>query len=248
MNVKQQEAKFVEWSKGVSRNDYDVAIMIDRLKQRKSDDLQIADIGGGIGSVARAIATEVPNASVDVIDNSVLAGAEFIDVDNVRLVQEDFFRWRSRKSYDAVIFRTVLHHFVGRSSSETFRLQVSALHKARTLLTSNGVLFVTENFYESWPFEDLTGEIIYQLTGLVMLAPLLRALGANTAGEGVRFRSYSAWQAIFRHCGFEARSDVVKQKWWTGPPAWQKLPLLCTEVYQGFQILEKSSSPTSVVR
>jgi Methyltransferase domain len=239
MAIRLQDHQFVEQSKDVSTETYDVARIISDLRGRVNSGRRIADVGGGIGSVGLALVKELDDVCVDVVDNSELAAAQFSAHDRLELIPRNYFEWSTSAKYDAVIFRTVLHHFVGSSTEQTRRLQVDALHKAKGLLKDGGLIYVTENFYEPAVGTDLTGELIYQLTKLEFPAKVLRAMGANTAGEGgVRFRSDAAWQALFRECGLDV-SAVARLKW--PMPLWQRLPLLCRYRFQALVALKNFS-------
>jgi len=239
MAVRQQDYQFVEQSKSVSLETYDVARIISHLRDIGRSNIKIADIGGGIGSVGLALVTELPGILVDVIDSSELAAAQFNTHDGLNLISRDYFDWSTTSKYDALIFRTVLHHFVAASARETRQLQIAALEKAKGLLKDDGLVFVTENFYEPILGTDLSGELIYQLTKLKSPARLFRSMGANTAGEGgVRFRSYAAWKELFSLSGFDIVS-VLRLRWHM--PLWQRIPLLCLYRFQALVVLKKSA-------
>jgi trans-aconitate methyltransferase len=237
VGIKHQEFQFVNWSRDVSQHTYDVARIIEHLSRLDERALRIADIGGGIGSVAQAIATSVPRVSVDVFDSSKLAKMQFIRHERVRLRFGDFLESEIVEKYDVVLLRTVLHHITGATTQQTRRRQQDAISKAAQMLHDTGSMFVTENFYESVFASDLTGELIYQLTKLKSAARLFRALGANTAGEGVRFRSYRSWSEMFAASKLRIRDDIDVLAW--SMPLWQRLPLLCAKRYQAMLTLDK---------
>ena len=238
MAIKQQEFRFVEWSRGVSQGTYDVAHVIECLRSSGLPAPRVADVGGGIGSVAFAIVGAIEHATVDVFDNSELAKSGFVDHERVRLLFGDFCQAEVTEQYDAVIFRTVLHHFVCATELETTLLQSSALAKAASMLSGGGTIYITENFYESKFSADLCATLIYRLTRLKYAASLFRALGANTAGEGVRFRSLQSWSALFAANNLKICGDALKQQW--AMPAWQRVPLLCSERFQGLVKLQRT--------
>jgi len=119
------------------------------------------------------------------------------------------------------------------------RLQIAALIKIRSeILADHGTIFITENFYESIFGYDLPGRIIFLLTKLTWPSTIFRWFGANTAGEGVRFRSFEAWSSIFKKSGFNIYSCFIKKKWYM--PLWQKIPFLCKHRYQALVTLRKA--------
>lgn len=235
MIPKKQEFKFVEWSRDISAQTYDVSKIISMISTRSGGEIRVLDVGGGIGTVAKAIVDSVSNCEVHVVDNSPLAKEAFITDSRVKLFYEDFLTLNQNKSYQFIIFRTVLHHFVSDTETRTRELQSKALAKAKDMLSDDGVIFVTENFYEPLLGIDLTGRLIFELTVMKAFASLFRRLGANTAGEGVRFRSLAGWKILFEENELETQADILKQQW--GMPIWQRVPFLCIDRYQALAML-----------
>lgn len=242
LDYKQQEVKFVEWSLDVTEADYDIRQLLAMLGPAAAappPPITVLDVGGGIGTVGKVLAERLDRLRVDVVDNSVLARDGFVRHDRVRLIFGDFLTIPETEKYHAVIFRTVLHHIIGDSTAETRHRQRQAIQKAGRLLAPGGRIAVIENFYESYLGNDLSGEVIFQLTKLKFLAGLTRRLGANTAGEGVRFRSFDAWTRLFAEQGFAASGEIGRQD--RPMPAWQRLGLVCRDRYQA--IIEFSRAP-----
>lgn len=230
MNPKAQEFQFVEWSRSVSAENYDVARVIEVIKNRTFSCINVLDVGGGIGTTAVAIAKADPRCTVDVVENSILAHRDFVSHDRVNLVRGDYLATNFSKKYDFILFRTVLHHLISDTDTDTRIVQAESLRKARKILAVDGAIFVVENFYEPLVGEDLPGRLIFFLTSLKTFASFFRKLGANTAGEGVRFRSLRSWMSVIAEAGLELESDLVKQQW--GMPIWQRVPFLCVDRYQ----------------
>ncbi len=238
--VKAQEVKFVEWSEKANAEDYDVKEILQKLNHFKKEHISVLDVGGGIGLVGQLLITDgSKKVSVDVVDKSVLAKKNFISHENLRLIFDDFLNMPTRNKYDVIIFRTVLHHIISDTSQSTRKLQNRALSKAYQLLDDGGKIFVVENFYNPLVSSDLTGEMIYQCTRLKALAPVFRRLGANTAGEGVRFRSYKSWMEMFDDNLFETADHVLGEAWNEPLPLWQRMSFLCKEKYQAIIELRK---------
>jgi SAM-dependent methyltransferase len=239
-SFKPQEIKFVEWSQEARASDYDIAHIVNVLLRIRKPEINVLDVGGGIGSVGRMLAESSDKVQVDVVDNSSLAAKHFLRHAKLRLVYDDFLNVRSDKKYDAIIFRTVLHHIIGDSSRKTWDLQHKAISKAREMLADDGRLLIIENFYDPVVSEDISGEIIFQCTKLKAFAPIFRRLGANTAGEGVRFRSLKTWLDMFKTHQLEMSGGVVMEKWNSPLPLWQSLPLLLRKKYQALIELRKT--------
>jgi len=244
---KVQDIKFVEWSRGVNEESYDLSEMTRIIENRfKGKSIKIADIGGGIGTTVNALCSSLDTAYADVIDNSPLAQESFISHARTNLVYENFFDFKADRKYDVVIFRTVLHHFVGQSEKETLALQIKALNKTHSnLVTEGGVVFIIENFYEPAFGSDITGRIIYELTKLKFSSAVFRYLGANTAGEGVRFRSFNSWKRIFEKCGFELGTKITADDWSMSMPIWQRIPFVCKNRHQALVVLQNAAAADS---
>jgi ubiquinone/menaquinone biosynthesis C-methylase UbiE len=104
-------------------------------------------------------------------------------------------------AFDIVFFNFSLHHFVGNTYEQSRSFQRVALSHARTILAPWGRVSVLENAYEGAVHHNLPGYLTYTLARSTTLAPLIRRLGANTAGCGVCFLSTAAWRAEFERAG-----------------------------------------------
>ena len=255
-DYKKQDEKFVEWSREVTEESFDLKHIIEFLKNQVNTSekalpqfdhpLRLLDVGGGIGSVAMVL-SQALGAQVDVIDPSPLARENFVESPGTRFYFGDYLKCDLPAAYDAILFRTVLHHFVGAGFAETRRRQTDGLAKAKQLLKPNGLqrIVVVENFYEPYLHQDITGQIIYAITALSHLEALTRRLGANTAGEGVRFRSLASWRGLF------SQQSLHIEKFWRDPdwgermPLWQQLPLVCDQRFQGTLILSERSEQSN---
>jgi hypothetical protein len=233
----ESEIKFVEWSHAINKDDYDVKAVIDLLGSLGKESLVGLDVGGGIGRFASVVAENVEGCRIVVVDNSELVSDAFVGNERCSLIERDWFTYNSGIKYDFIIFKTVLHHFVESSDKKTRNSQVLGLLKAADVLKDDGVLIIEENFYESaFGFGDLSGRLIYEITKMTLIERITRKLGANTAGEGVRFRSMMAWTKIFEEAGFKI-DQVTKLQWdWQ---AWQKIPLMGKARFQAVLSLSK---------
>ena len=251
-HYKKQDEKFVEWSKDATEKSFDlkhiIAFLHDQIETSENNPpnvdrpLRLLDVGGGIGLVAKVL-SQALGAQVDVIDPSPLARDGFVESPKTRFHFGDYLTCNLSEPYDAILFRTVLHHFVGSGFAETSRLQSQGLAKAKQLLRPNGLkrIVVVENFYEPFLKQDLTGQLIYAVTSLRHLEALTRRLGANTAGEGVRFRSLASWRELFSQQALQIEKLWRDPDWGERMPWWQKLPLVCDQRYQGTLILSERS-------
>lgn len=233
---KQQDIKFVEWSEGEDENSFDLRWMTAHIQKNKPEP-QILDIGGGTGKCAALVSEKIPGSHVDVNDISPLAKEHFTDSPSCTLLFGDFLALPLSKKYDFIMIRTVLHHMVGKTERENVERQIATLEKAKALLAPGGSIFITENFYTPMVGSDITGRLIFEVTKLQAIGPvpvsgITRRLGANTAGEGVRFRSAAAWTSMLVRVGLQEVDSDTDATWGRSMPMWQKVPLLCRKRFQ----------------
>ena len=236
------EIKFVEWSRNIKASNYDV-LAVSEILANTFHSRQICglDVGGGIGAFSSMICETVDNCEITIIDNSQAAKENFLSHEKINIEFVDFFSFSEHKKYDFIILKTVLHHFIASSDAETENCQINGLQKCINLLKKDGIILVEENFYEPYLGRDLTGRLIYTITKIKALEKLTRKLGANTAGEGVRFRSFRAWKDIIETLGLQIESCVQSSSWGQRFPLWQRIPLFCKTRYQAVLVLNNKA-------
>lgn len=233
------EVQFVEWSTGISSSDYDVVGCVDIINNLNKLEPKGLDVGGGMGRFASAIIEAIPKARITIVDPSSLAEKSCIRTSKLQFQRADFLNFETEEKYDFIIFKTVLHHLVGPNEKTTRKFQIDALNKASRLLSDNGVIIVEENFYESLGSTDFTGRLIFEITRLKLIEKLVRMLKANTAGEGVRFRSTKSWEELFSQVKLRINATYPADEWGSVWPLWQKVPLLGRSRYQAILALTK---------
>lgn len=240
----QSEHMFIEWAQGIQADNYDVEHVATLLNNLGNDRLEGLDVGGGIGRYAQLVCDQVPGCKMVVLDKSELAEEAFVDDSRLVLKNADFFTFAPSRRYDFVIFKTVLHHFIDGSEAETAELQQRALKKAHQLLRPGGLLLIEENFYQGifGLKDDTPGKIIFAITRQRWIENLVRRLGANTAGEGVRFRAMGSWQKMLEEENFAVGSLTCSPTWGRDWPLWQRLPLLGSRRFQGV-LVARSEQP-----
>jgi len=162
------------------------------------------DVGGGRGFFADRLLEEFPSATCTVLDNAELLLSQNTTHPRKTLVlgsATEAAHLFPNDAFGIIFFNSALHHFVGKSYAETRRIQRDALAQARLLLAPGGGIIVTEVLYDGVLIHDLPGYLIYLLTSSSALAPLIKRLGANTAGCGVCFLSSYGWRGEFRRLG-----------------------------------------------
>lgn len=166
-------------------------------------DKVVSDMGGGCGFFARAVEREL-GLRVRVVDADSIS-VETAVQDGLQAFVGDALAWSPLGDESAACFNLILHHLVGRSESETLRLQLNALDRWKC---ADVRVFVHEYIYDSYVGE-LSGALIYRITGSRLLSSLAEIvsrvvpdLRANTFGVGVRFRAEKEWRRIFESQGW----------------------------------------------
>jgi len=173
----------------------------------------VIDVGGGRGYFAKSI-RDTLNVNVTVLDSDK-ESVEFCRQAGVDAIEGDALNPEVNEAYDVVSFNLILHHLVGKSDDETLALQSHALSAWRL---QTKAIFINEYIYESFWMNNLSGLLIFKITGSPLLSKLghwvsrfMPSLRANTFGVGVRFRSHTEWVEIFRSLGFDVVSVVKGQ-------------------------------------
>ena len=234
---KQSDAMLVHWSKGRKQQNWDLGYVADFID--KKGYATGADIGGNVGQFANLLIDRCKKLErIDVIDPSVSSSDSFCGVENVHFLHTSLEQLNTDRKYDFVVVNFVLHHIVKNTNHQTYEAQKNFISKVSSMLNEHGVIFVEENIYEGVFGTDLGGRVIYEITKLKSLAPLTRKLGANTAGEGVRFRNQRSWDMMFRSVGLRELDFVVNKEFGGSFPYYKRIPLLCNERYQSVKILK----------
>ena len=232
MRKEPSDIMFVKCSQGRSQSSWDIQAVATSLEQNE------LWRGLDIGAFANAICELNSGIQVvDVVDPSIEAHENFIENSKTNLIKGTMESLPADVSYDFIIINLVCHHIISETNQSTVESQLSFLNQARSLLRRDGLLFVEENIYESYFQNDLCGRLIYEITSLKGIEPLTRKLGANTAGEGVRFHSDLAWRKIFQQAGLKIIQTFANTEWGSRMPIWQKIPLACKKRYQKMYVL-----------
>jgi SAM-dependent methyltransferase len=202
---------------------------------------RLLDVGGGNGRFADQILARYPDAHVTVLDNSELL-LERNTVNSRKSLQlgsaADLVAMRQQ--FDLVSMHWLLHHLVGDSYRETRRNQLDVLSAARDLLTDRGRLSIFENNYEGWAPDPAPTYVIYGVTASKAIAPLARALGANTAGTGVCFNSFAGWRDMLAASGLELLSHAEPDSWQRRLPLHARIGLGLRTIRVGYYWARKS--------
>ena len=203
--------------------------------------IKVLDIGGGNGIFMDRLLAFFSNATGVVLDYSqfmldrntnnlrkkVMQGSA-TDIDTLLLGE----------NYDLVTINVLLHHLVGENEEQNLINISRCLKSLHRILAGKGKLVVYEQVYEGWLRQPSPGEIIYRITKIKSgtFSSLMKRLGANTAGVGVRFRSIRGWQGLFERHNFRSihAGFVLEDK----PSIFRKIFLNVRKVGSYFFVLE----------
>lgn len=171
---------------------------------------KVVDVGGGCGYFAKAL-QDSTSFEVRVIDTDSQSVA-YCRQAGLDASVDDALNPTPAGDEFVVCFNLVLHHLVGATEAETRNLQRRALSAWGKRAPS---IFVNEYIYESFFLPDISGWLIFQITGNAYLSRFCRliskiapSLSANTFGVGVRFRSHVEWREMFQDLGFDIAGTV----------------------------------------
>ncbi|MDQ6780554.1 MAG: class I SAM-dependent methyltransferase [Candidatus Eremiobacteraeota bacterium] len=162
------------------------------------------DIGGGRGFFADRILDHYPRATGTLLDNSGLMLEQNELHSRKTLVLgsvEDAHEVLPRQQYDIIFLNFALHHFIVNSYAKTRALQRATLAISGDLLGPTGRISIVENMCNGAVLQNWPSFVIFQLTSSKVLAPLVRRLGANTAGVGVCFLDKRQWRLEIARAG-----------------------------------------------
>ncbi|NEX94000.1 hypothetical protein [Caulobacter sp. 17J65-9] len=166
----------------------------------------VVDVGGGCGFFARGLAARTAH-SVRVVDTDP-ASIDACGEAGVEATQGDALSPPIAGDEQVACLNLILHHLVGRTDSETRRLQREALAVWRPQAEA---VFVNEYVYTSLA-GDFSAWLIFQVTSSRVLSALAALVGrvvptlrANTLGVGVRFRNHQGWLRLFEDAGYEVK-------------------------------------------
>lgn len=197
------------------------------------------DVGGGNGRFADQLLATYPQSRGTVLDNSetLLARNQQDPRKALRLGSAGDLDALDGQ-FDLLSMHWLLHHLVGDSYGETRANQCRALGSLRRLLTGRGRVSVFENDYVGWAPDPLPTYLIYAITASKRLAPVARALGANTAGVGVCFNSHEGWRRLIERAGLCLVDHSEPDRWQRRIPWYAKLALGLRDVRVGHYWLQ----------
>lgn len=174
------------------------------------------DVGGGNGLFADRLLEQYPGSRGVVLDISEYLLGQNQPHPRKILVHDTVANVAARmrgKQFDLVCLNWVLHHFVGDTYSGSKQNMVAVLKAIAPLLSAQGRISVFENLYNGIVMDDFPSVLVYHLTGSKWLAPLVKRMGANTAGTGVCFLSKKRWLEKFAKAGLEVLSAHEDEQW-----------------------------------
>jgi len=174
------------------------------------------DIGGGNGRFTDRILQAYPESTGTILDNaeSILSLNKTNPRKTIILGSvENLTNIFGNAKFDLIFFNWTIHHFVKGSYTETRKTQLAVIINATNLLSSTGYISVFENMYDGIIFKNLPSYLIFYLTSSKTLAPLIKKMGANTAGCGVCFLSKNQWNKTFEKAALVISEYTDFDKW-----------------------------------
>ena len=199
-------------------NDFDFLIGT-QLKATNVSDSVVVDLGGGVGYFANELKRRF-GYTVRVVDMDPVS-IEKCREKELQADVGDVIALPPKGDERVVCFNLILHHLIGKSPLDTYKLQSKALINWQH---NGNAIFVNEYIYESY-IPGFSGWVIYKITSSQLLSSIgklvsriIKAFKANTFGTGVRFRSDSEWIALFANAGFIVTSQTIGKEERVAPP------------------------------
>lgn len=176
------------------------------------DNYSLLDVGGGNGTFLDTMLQAMPEASGTLIEMSPGMAEKNITSPRKTVVCANFLDWaattaQSAQRFDVIFFNFVLHHFVGKQRDESVHLQIQALQAAKMVLAEGGMIVVYEIHYNGLFHDESPSALIHALSSSAILSPVVKRLGANTAGFGVCFHSENFWRKLFGENGLKVVNE-----------------------------------------
>ncbi|MDR0705960.1 MAG: class I SAM-dependent methyltransferase [Planctomycetaceae bacterium] len=181
----------------------------------------ILDCGGGNGEYLDLLLEQFPNAQGTLVDsaqfmldqNKPHARKHLIlgNLDNLSncVKIENRGGGGGDRQFYLICFSDVLHLCIDSTYQETRNLQTTILKNAKTLLSPNGSIIVSERIVNSWLPYDYSTRLIYNLTRSKSIASIIKLLGANTAGVGVAFMSRERFEKLCNDVGLTMIEEIL---------------------------------------
>jgi ubiquinone/menaquinone biosynthesis C-methylase UbiE len=214
-----QKEKFEEYERSSVVNfltKYDV--VLSNMPSGKT--LKILDIGGGSGNFAVALHQHFTkngyDAEVSVLDITRYSAWEQYSC-CIHFIEGSSFEIEKRfekETFDLVFVNRTFHHLIQSSYSKTIDGIKTLLCAIRQILKNEGILCVSECYYEILLFKGLSSWIIYNLStiNVPIIAKQLRKIGSKSAGVGVCFLSIKKWREITEQAAYEITHVIEEPK------------------------------------
>lgn len=150
------------------------------------------DLGGGNGVFADRVLRAYPEATGTVLDAAELLISRNTPSPRKVSIVGDATDLREIGKFDIIFCNWLLHHIVSESYARCRANIDMVLAECRKHLTPRGRLSVYENQYNGF-IDSAPSRLIFAATSSRILSPIMRSMGANTAGVGVCFLSRAEW-------------------------------------------------------
>lgn len=174
------------------------------------------DVGGGNGRFADRLLDRFPRCRSTVVDVAeVLLGRNrpHRRKEVLLAAAEEMHRHLGGRRFDLITLNWMLHHLSAGSYHRTRGHQRAVLREVQRFLAPRGRVSVFEDLIEGLLVPDLPSWLVYQVTSSKLLAPVVRRLGANTAGTGVCFLTERQWRGVFRRAGYAVAEYIPYWAW-----------------------------------
>lgn len=174
------------------------------------------DVGGGNGRFTDRLLERFPRCRstvVDVAEILLRRNRPHPRKEVLLAAAEQMHRHLGGRRFGLITLNWMLHHLSAGSYHRTRGHQLAVLREVERFLAPGGRVSVFEDLIEGLLVRDLPSWLVYQVTSSTLLAPLVRRLGANTAGTGVCFLTERQWRGVFGRAGYDVAQYIPYWAW-----------------------------------
>ena len=215
-----QKEKFSEYERNSVAKYF--AIYENMLKNmlRSEKNIKILDVGGGSGNFAFALskyfAENGYDAEIFVLDITKYDTWELYG-DTIHFIEGSSFdieKYFNICTFNLVFVNCAFHHLIQSSWQKTIAGIIALLRSIHKILKNDGILCVSEYFYEILFFKEISSWIIYTLSTISTptIMTLLRKIGSKSAGVGVCFLSIDKWKRLLNQTEYKIIDLTEKPK------------------------------------
>lgn len=216
MNVKEFfDENYEVYENKSPKSDYDFLDFITMGNQKAT----LLDVGGANGYFVSLVHQSCPNISLTVLDPSKVLLDEISNPEINKVVGKLPDDVPITSKFDYIHVRTVFHHITGNTVGKSKELVKKSIISLKNLLNEDGVMLITEIYYEGYLIPKLPSHLIFYLLKLQNKLNIKIPYEDFILGLDVYFYTRDELIEILEECGLKIldiksheRSNVLPLK------------------------------------